>query len=384
MSNLTPNNKKCGIIYPPDTPSEIIEKLKSLRLYHETIPIVNQYKYLGMEFNNKGMDLQAFFQRSLKKANDILQYVITIGSSWNMYERLVVYKTFVLPIPMYGAPCLQLQLLVQPNNSTLNSIESELNELTNSAGRWIVGSDNFNNGDRAVLGMVRTKTLIEHATIILKNQIENHGGNTPVGLIYSQARTNAYEQMSTSVTGRLHQLQFPENETGDTSLKKCLTSKAIKEFQQISRLGAYIPPIARTPTGCALTVKYGNKEQIRWRRNKDLHAECPKCPETKFSRRHYKCLLDLYGQPPAKYIMEPPYEYPTQAGVTALDVALNMNDSGFFHKAINGEGWIPTIIEKCEEKKTKREMNTLINEVNQFLDQILDDPMIETGMELIS
>lgn len=93
------NVTKCGCVsQDPDLPT--------LWLGPEAVPPVQTYRYLGFPMTANGIDFPAHLTERLQKANGRREWLQLHSDGWSPADRLRIFKVFLEPIYLYGAPLL--------------------------------------------------------------------------------------------------------------------------------------------------------------------------------------------------------------------------------------------------------------------------------------
>jgi hypothetical protein len=354
-NNQKPGIQKCGIIIPSVTAQEEVTALHRIKLCGDNIPIVTSYLYLGIDFTEHGINLKIFYERNIKKAKLVLLRLQDIGSHWTIFERLVMFKTFSLSCVMYAAPMLYLQFLASQKSTVYSALIKDIDEFVTLACTWILSSERITIADRGLLGLIPTADMLRNSALILKDQLRRIGNSVPAGKAFIESKTNAHALLSQRLIPRLHQVKHPEL-NNDALPKAELQRLSISWAIKCSKLSSYCPKQARTPGGCCIDFKIrmpNSQRYARWRLNRPLDVECPKCTEVPFSREHAKCLVELYGErPPKAFCLSEKEKNGLNRNMTALDIALNKGDYEFFDHAVEGRGWI--ITEKIKQDDPKQ------------------------------
>jgi len=96
----------------------------SLTLYKQELIHVKQTTYLGIEFNEKGMDLMASLYKRMNSAKAMIAMLASVGfnlKGWPLSASALIYKTFIRSIMEYG---LQLQLLKKKEIQLLQNVQN--------------------------------------------------------------------------------------------------------------------------------------------------------------------------------------------------------------------------------------------------------------------
>jgi hypothetical protein len=168
---LIPSISKCAIMLPDDAPQDDWIECHYLKFHHETLPVVYSYKYVGLEFNTKGCDILSFFQRSTTRAYSVLNALKHAGMHWTIRERLHMFQTFSLPIPMYGGILLYLMSQTDHDNNNVKQALELLDLFINEGVRWILSSSVANKSERALLGLVPTEDWLHLMTLKFKKTL---------------------------------------------------------------------------------------------------------------------------------------------------------------------------------------------------------------------
>lgn len=97
------NPSKCAILGP--TQHNNTDSINNFKIYNSTIPNVQIFKYLGIHFNNRGMDSREMILHNTNKGTKAMNILHSIGTNSTGFDKhlsLKFYKSFIRPIFEYG------------------------------------------------------------------------------------------------------------------------------------------------------------------------------------------------------------------------------------------------------------------------------------------
>ena len=138
---------KCAIISSPSSPSV------TYKLYDTPIPAVDTFKYLGVQFNHRGIDTHLFINYTKDKVQKSMYRLHNIGARSNGFSPLLsmqVYRQFIRPQIEYG--------LCITNINTTNM--PALERMQDNCLRLIVGGHSTSSV-KALRVMLNLPTMVE-------------------------------------------------------------------------------------------------------------------------------------------------------------------------------------------------------------------------------
>ncbi|KAI3655402.1 hypothetical protein MP638_006935, partial [Amoeboaphelidium occidentale] len=243
--DLIPSISKCAVIIGDNMTHRDMVNCHRLKFHNETLPVVTSYKYVGLEFGNQGCDILSFFTRTTQRASIVLNALKGAGINWGINERSMMFKTFALPIPMYGAVILYLMLLTDRENSDVRQSLELLDHFINEGVRWILSSSVANKSERALLGLVPTEDWLRFITINFKQKLVETKSNAPIVLAFR----NIARQTPGQTIKALQQLEMPD--TSNSSLKAAINREKRNIYTKVGKLNEYVK--SRTETGVCKT-----------------------------------------------------------------------------------------------------------------------------------
>ncbi|KAI3655539.1 hypothetical protein MP638_005156, partial [Amoeboaphelidium occidentale] len=314
-------------------------------------------------------DILAFFTRTTKKASIVLNALKGAGTTWGIHERLLMFKTFALPVPMYGVVILYLMLKTDSDNVNVKQSLELLDHFINEGVRWILSSSVANKSERALLGLVPTKDWLLFMTMVFKQKLDIAQSDAPLALEY-QRRTTFYS--NGPMIKHLRDLELPD--TSNCSLKAAIFKLKRDIYSNVGKLNRYVT--SRTQTGVCKTFLYKGenaREYVLFRLGRRLSVDCPLCKKA-FYRQHYKCLKDprINGEPPRELIKLSDDELKRLPKYTVLDQALTLQ----------GLGWVSNLQDPEEDPENPTDVDLLVtSELQEVLDfEIGDDPYLENNL----
>lgn len=138
------NTRKCEILYDPKRDSSRLHLLKSM-LHGTEIPMSTRFKYLGIYFNTRGIDVETTITEATTKAKTTANLLTTIGVNglgYSLESNIRIYKSLVRPLLEYSLCVLPLRKkhldeLERAQNFCLNKIMS-MSQSTSYDGKRIL------------------------------------------------------------------------------------------------------------------------------------------------------------------------------------------------------------------------------------------------------
>jgi len=133
------NARKCGVMvkYKNEVPD-------TFQLQGQFLPIVDEYKYLGVVFKITGADWASFITAIETKSWRLLTFYKAVGFKWTPYMRLVVFKAYIDSLFQYAMPYLVASLVAYSDKATLRAFIKTYTDLQNKCLKWVffTGADN--------------------------------------------------------------------------------------------------------------------------------------------------------------------------------------------------------------------------------------------------
>ncbi|GAA6003714.1 hypothetical protein JCM10207_003560 [Rhodosporidiobolus poonsookiae] len=128
------NVSKCALLAPVGREHEV----RGLVLAGQPVPVVDSFRYLGVERSASSIDFGALLQRKTAALSSSLASLQAAGDGWPPLVRLRLLKAYSLSQLDYGGPILSLALDIFPSLVTLPA-GKELNAVHRKASQWVSG-----------------------------------------------------------------------------------------------------------------------------------------------------------------------------------------------------------------------------------------------------
>lgn len=302
---LTFGIKKCGVMG---------EAVSERRIQGKVLPVVDTYKYLGIDFNTNGIDWSTYWDRVLIKAESTLKYLFVKATpDWAHSTRLALVKSYVLSLVQYGLGLFGHWKRIQDDHSC-TSFVSRLDELHYSCLEFVFGFQSPRSLLESMSNLKNASDSITLAMATTTRHVQRLSEDNPVRDTKRNIQNNFSLFMTHSHRSLLiacfndplflewkaycddHRSQVSGEEP--IGLKKFI----LKKFEAIrlksSVLVSYISSSSRTPTGnLDLVVLMEKKETrelaVKWRCNKVLIKKyCGVCMK-EIGRTHVNECLGL-------------------------------------------------------------------------------------------
>jgi hypothetical protein len=277
--------KKCGILCKHESFPMI--------LGNDIVPLVSEYKYLGIPFTAKGVHWRQYLTAITDKHRKFLNGIMIQSQRWTMHTRLVIYRSFIRPILEYCLPLLTKWIYKQKDKNEL--IDALL--ITYKEGiQWIIGRERsfkileFLTG----LGSFHFRILQLEASMAnhldqlrdsnpLKTYMTSHYISNNINFILTDCRKS---QILTQWK------VYRNNEAFPVKYQTWLKHKRSAEYDLLpSKLIHYILPRCRLKSGAdnlLKTIYPISYQAVLWRTNSSfIKTTCPECCK-KFNRGHLK------------------------------------------------------------------------------------------------
>lgn len=119
------NPSKCAVLNAP-SPTSSSSLNFYFKLYDVALPTVDQFTYLGMEFNKKGLHGPGILEKRSAGAIKTMALLTSVGANRNGYSLLFcsrLYTCFIRPKIEYG---LAISKLTHPNKTALDALQNKL------------------------------------------------------------------------------------------------------------------------------------------------------------------------------------------------------------------------------------------------------------------
>jgi hypothetical protein len=336
-----------------------------------------------------------FMQSSIDKAYRCLASLISAGGTWSPFERLAMFKAFALSIPLYGAALIYVQFLLTPERQDITECFGLLDSFILKAVKWIVRKDSANNAERYLLGIPKTKVLLYHMALLLKCKLRDGDMVCPAKSSFDLAEpdmVNPFYDIKDLAHG-LHLVRELPNHDGIDLKTLIRQHKLTSLFENTGALNAYSVRSARTNQGVCKTFCYKGEHSwdfVKWRINGYLSVNCLKCQNQRFNRQHYKCLIELHGEPDNKMFKTAKADYGSRGDIrkiSYLDMALNEQMYDLFWNAISGNGWVrdrTKLTSQCDDNESGL-VKDILDEDDELLSEldVIRDSVPVCDQELI-
>jgi len=129
------NIAKCGYLITHSASKLPVAIRPSLSLKQPSIPLVKSYKYLVVQFSNKGIDFLAQGYLLCHRVERVLRAMRWFSNTWCPRIRYNIMKSIVLPTLEYSLPLLYAQVLRDRNAPSWQL----LNTADYNCLQWIAG-----------------------------------------------------------------------------------------------------------------------------------------------------------------------------------------------------------------------------------------------------
>ncbi|KAG2192983.1 hypothetical protein INT47_010365 [Mucor saturninus] len=150
------NPLKSAIIHPPNI-SRYAPTISPFTLYDQQIPVVSSFKYLGVYFNNTGIDNKTMIHHSPTKGTQAMKILSSLGANATGFDKFLsfkFYKCFIRPIFEYGLPLLTptkhifktletaqdkaCRLIVHGHRTSSTHVIKHMNKIPDMADRMVI------------------------------------------------------------------------------------------------------------------------------------------------------------------------------------------------------------------------------------------------------
>ena len=275
--------RKCGVI----------SKYESypVLLGAEVVPVVSQYKYLGLPFTANGVDWKQYLYKIMDKHNKFIQGIQLQSQVWTMNNRLIIYRTFVRPILDYCLPVLTRWISKQQDSKEMFG---QLEATYGDGIKWIMGRDRPLKILEIITGLGSFKFRISQVEASLANHIHLLQQTNPL-ISYMKSHFLSLNKnfilMDCKKSRILQEWRvYFKSEKFPLKYRTWLLKQKWLEYKMLpGKLHHYILPRSRTKSGAdkLMQQKYpiANKS-LQWRCNFSfINKYCPEC-FNKFNRRH--------------------------------------------------------------------------------------------------
>ncbi|GAA6015327.1 hypothetical protein JCM10207_008949 [Rhodosporidiobolus poonsookiae] len=128
------NVSKCALLAPVGREHEV----RGLVLAGQPVPVVDSFRYLGVERSASSIDFGALLQRKTAALSSSLASLQAAGDGWPPLVRLRLLKAYSLSQLDYGGPILSLALDIFPSLVT-SPAGKELDAVHRKASQWVSG-----------------------------------------------------------------------------------------------------------------------------------------------------------------------------------------------------------------------------------------------------
>jgi hypothetical protein len=276
---------KCGIV-------SRTKLSHPLAIGKDEIPIVDNYKYLGLPTGARGVRWPEYLNQITSKFLAYLRGTSTKKISWTYAQRLVIYKTFFRPVIEYCLPLLSKWIKKQKNHS--KEYMEQLSTCHKEGLFWVFDRSSPRNLLECISGLGQHEFRIEQLELSLCLHLRQLHTSNPLAHMLNSYHLSA---SSNSIVMECKQSQlyrkwliYKRDEKFPLKFKTWL--KHEKELDLYSAPGIlkhYIMARSRNRSGMdiMLTLPHSyNKNMLSWRCNRSfVRATCPICQQS-FDRGH--------------------------------------------------------------------------------------------------
>lgn len=266
--NMMVNIKKCGII----------GRHINLYLENQLIPIVNTYKYLGMEHGKESnIDFDIYYDRILNKATSFLSFLVTQQAHPDL--KVAATKQLLIPRLEYGLP---LYLAAIQTKTTSNKHLASIQTILNQAVAWIFNKDDITNTMFSMSGIPMLSDRVQMLAASFTNHIEQAPAHSVIAQIHKQYVLPPSNSILCSFFRNPLYLEHKRLAEPKCSLMRYLQKWKLDQLQNYGQLARYIQPAGRSPGGMDRVLQIPNPIHryiaIQFRLNKLFHqATCNTC-----------------------------------------------------------------------------------------------------------
>jgi hypothetical protein len=178
QNRLSFNLAKCGYIHP-GTPTPLL-------LCGQSLPLVNQYKYLGIVTDGIRTKWTESFQASCLKATNTIKSLYFSSQSWHPKIKLNIIKTYILSQITYSATLAFIQASRQ-GPSSIKAVYKEYSSLLSHCIKWLSGSSRQMAAQLCLYGLDTAKFYFEKLLCSLFTHINNLSISNPL-LLFQNTR----------------------------------------------------------------------------------------------------------------------------------------------------------------------------------------------------
>ena len=276
MANeMNVNHQKSGFMDTRNTSPE------TLSIQNLPIPSVKYYKYLGFTFHKARIEFEKSSNERVENATKLLYKLKSFENQWNIYAKLMIYKTYIAPAAEYGLGI--TYHWINANYRNRHQVYEPLETLLYESIKWITGLRKHKRVIISILGLCDSQQRsLEHA-YRLTIQLRNSDKNNPI---------SNFQSMSNSVlnSNRLAARCFrntifnPDKKLSYKEMRAVylenLNSEMILPACILNRSRALFDPVINFKDDTT------RRAAILWRNNLLYHKrECPVCFKP-FHRTH--------------------------------------------------------------------------------------------------
>jgi hypothetical protein len=264
-----------------------------IHLENQLIPIVKEYKYLGLPHTKNGIDWPGYCKLITDKISNFLKYLHFKKKLWNYQARIIIYKTFIRPLGEYCLPMITnwIKLDIKIRQKYYDLLEKAHNDSL----QWIFDT----NRPKFVLELISglsferriaqlEGSLSRHLQALdMSNPLRRHyqtnflstGNNYILGRCFNNVKYEKWKKLKRDDSVEM---------TWETSCKR----DWLKKIQQSNGLLQHyiLPSAASFSIKDTLTTKKISDSEVmlKWRCNKSFtRSKCPRCLQL-FNRAHLK------------------------------------------------------------------------------------------------
>jgi hypothetical protein len=286
-----------------ETEAATVQENPVLLLCDQVLPVVVSYKYLGVENDSAGVDLDAYVKRTMTRAMALLGGISDQSQHWRPSFKLAIYRAFVRPIVEYAGPIIWAFIQWRGGDKQLCQwILSEFNRLHCAALNWIYdGRIQHADGrtvEASLASLAAPEDRLSDVAAMCQHHLDSAPLETPTGHQRVDIRIRpVYYPASLQKPILMHHRRREYNERyGDVQDKPDYKEFVKQQRRQTfvngtyQKRAQYVPLNNRTPAGMDRVLDIAKdairKKALRWRRNRFHQTfKCRECHE-QFHRGH--------------------------------------------------------------------------------------------------
>jgi hypothetical protein len=269
----------------------------ALKIGQSEIPMVPEYKYLGVPMRLRGVNWLKLVEQLDSKSKRYMNAILPHSFGWSAITKLIIYRTFIRPILEYTMP-LYTRWAKRQDNETQQLVFRALKSNHEESLKWIFDKKKALTVLESLSGLGTYELRIRQLEASLAHHFEKLSQENPLSTLLGsfQLSSSPNDFLSFCKTSEIITAFRAQKEVKFKTFMKKLKLQEL--LDKPGKLHRYISNACRSPSGTDSCLMQENATIfIQWRTNTCfLNMTCQTC-EKVFTRRHINTCFQF---PPIK------------------------------------------------------------------------------------